>query len=93
MAGTDMLQHPFGLGVGRDGFSRDRLQVVDLQDAPAFGLGVVLGSLLVVLWAVTPGLVLGGDPDPDADRFRILGGFHILAFMSQYTVIAWKIKL
>lgn len=64
MSRADMLQHPFGLGVGRDGFSRDRLQVVDLLDAPAFSLGVMSGALLMVLRRIPPGLLVGGDPQP-----------------------------
>lgn len=64
-----MLQHSFGLGVAKNGLPRDGLHVVDLADAPAFGLGVVPGALLVVLGAVAPGLVFGRDPDPDTDGF------------------------
>lgn len=46
-----------------------RVISVDIANAPAFGRGVVLGALLMVLRTVTSGLVLGGNPDPDADGF------------------------
>lgn len=66
VAGADVLQHPLGFGMVDDRFAAHCLQTVDFLDFPLFGLGVVVGALFVVLRAVPPGLVLSGDPDPDA---------------------------
>jgi hypothetical protein len=44
-------------------------QVIHFLYIPAFGLSIVPSPLLVVLWAFPLGLVLGGDTNPDADRF------------------------
>jgi hypothetical protein len=57
--------------------SHDRLaahgiEVENGADAPALGLGVVACSAFVVLGALTLDLVLGRDPNPDADLlFRV----------------------
>jgi hypothetical protein len=42
-------------------------KVIDLFDFPLFRFGVVVGALFVVFRAVPSGLILGGDPNPDAD--------------------------
>ena len=67
MAGTDIMEHPFGFRMANDRFTRYRLQMVDLFDFPVLGLGVGPGPLFVVLRAFASGLVFGGDPNPDAD--------------------------
>jgi len=46
--------------------------MVDLFDLPAFGFGVVPGSLLVMLRAFPFGLVFRRDSNPDADLLCLL---------------------
>jgi hypothetical protein len=41
MAGFDVIEHFLGFGMTHDGFTRDRLKVIDFFYLPAFGFGVV----------------------------------------------------
>ena len=67
----DVGQHPLGFGVFHHRLAADGFQPVDLRHPPAAALGVVAGSLLVVLGALALDLVFGRNADPDPD---CLGG-------------------
>jgi hypothetical protein len=62
---------PLGFRVLHHGLSAHPFQVVDLPYLPALGLGVGMGSALMVLGALTLCLVFGRDPDPDTDCFSV----------------------
>src|ERR1035438_8832607 len=69
MAAFHVLHHTLGLRVLHDGFAALPGKVIGFFNLPATALGVALGAFLVMFRAFAPGLVLGGNPNPDANRF------------------------
>lgn len=63
----DVVEHPLALGVVLDRLPGDRVEAVHGDHVPALEARVRAGAGLVVLGALTLDLVLGRDPDPDAD--------------------------
>ena len=62
-----ILHHPPRLWVIHDRLPRNPGEVIHFLDDPALGLGVSSGAYLVSLRAIAVRLVLGRDPNPDAD--------------------------
>ena len=68
-----------------DSLPGDARQVIEGHRFPPADLGVGSGTVLVVLWALALGLVLGRDPDPKGDA---LGGWR--PFKCVISVVAAK---
>jgi len=64
-----VFEHALGFREAHDRFAADRFEVKDFLYLPPLGLGIVAGALFVVFRAFAPGLVFGGDANPDADLF------------------------
>jgi hypothetical protein len=72
MAGSDVFEHSLGFRKLFDRLSGDGVEAVYLDDVPALGFGVEAGAAFVVLRAFPSDLILGGDPNPDADAFGVI---------------------
>ena len=67
-AGADVGEHPLGFRMVNHRLARHNGQVVELFDCPAVESGVLAGAFLVMLRALALGLILGRDPNLDANR-------------------------
>lgn len=78
MTGLDVTQHPLSFGRFFYRLSAHGFQSIYLLNLPALRLGIVPRPPFMVLRTLALRLILGGNPDPDAD---MLGHFF---FNSSY---------
>jgi hypothetical protein len=73
-AGSDIPKHLGGLRAAHDGLPGDGVKAVDLDHCPALHIRIHAGASFMVLRALAPDLIVGRDPDPEADAFLRLAG-------------------